>query len=193
MIEEEQLKRNLEEDDEVLNIINNSTNFKKLKETNEDIVMSIIENSINNNNETETDLNDQANNDQTNNGEEDEILNIIDNSINNKNEQANNNEEAEENTEILVDENSLKLEKLVPKAAIHQVETEDGCLHEVVTPIDVEYKPLRNFFKNEHFKPAKEYPFAVDPFQREAILCIENNQSVLVSAHTSAGKLFEFI
>ena len=32
------------------------------------------------------------------------------------------------------------------------------------------------------------YPFVLDPFQREALLCIENNQSVLVSAHTSAGK-----
>ncbi|KAH9510605.1 Exosome RNA helicase MTR4 [Dermatophagoides farinae] len=28
----------------------------------------------------------------------------------------------------------------------------------------------------------------IDSFQKEAILCIENNQSVLVSAHTSAGK-----
>lgn len=36
--------------------------------------------------------------------------------------------------------------------------------------------------------PAKEYTFVLDPFQKEAILCIENNQSVLVSAHTSAGK-----
>jgi ATP-dependent RNA helicase DOB1 len=37
-------------------------------------------------------------------------------------------------------------------------------------------------------KPAKEYKFTLDPFQRQAILCIEHNQSVLVSAHTSAGK-----
>jgi ATP-dependent RNA helicase DOB1 len=37
-------------------------------------------------------------------------------------------------------------------------------------------------------QPAKEYPFILDPFQTESILCIENNQSVLVSAHTSAGK-----
>uniref|UniRef100_A0A182T4D2 Helicase ATP-binding domain-containing protein n=1 Tax=Anopheles maculatus TaxID=74869 RepID=A0A182T4D2_9DIPT len=37
-------------------------------------------------------------------------------------------------------------------------------------------------------KPAKEYAFVLDPFQKEAILCIENSQSVLVSAHTSAGK-----
>ena len=37
-------------------------------------------------------------------------------------------------------------------------------------------------------EPAKSYPFTLDPFQSQAILCIENNQSVLVSAHTSAGK-----
>lgn len=36
--------------------------------------------------------------------------------------------------------------------------------------------------------PAKEYAFVLDPFQKEAIQCIENDQSVLVSAHTSAGK-----
>lgn len=28
----------------------------------------------------------------------------------------------------------------------------------------------------------------LDPFQREALRCLENYQSVLVSAHTSAGK-----
>uniref|UniRef100_A0A4W3K7U3 RNA helicase n=1 Tax=Callorhinchus milii TaxID=7868 RepID=A0A4W3K7U3_CALMI len=33
-----------------------------------------------------------------------------------------------------------------------------------------------------------EYPFILDAFQREAISCMDNNQSVLVSAHTSAGK-----
>ena len=39
----------------------------------------------------------------------------------------------------------------------------------------------------EH-KPAKVYPFTLDPFQRRAIECLERNESVLVSAHTSAGK-----
>jgi ATP-dependent RNA helicase DOB1 len=39
----------------------------------------------------------------------------------------------------------------------------------------------------EH-KPAKTYPFTLDPFQRRAIECLERNESVLVSAHTSAGK-----
>ena len=30
--------------------------------------------------------------------------------------------------------------------------------------------------------------FSIDPFQSRAVLCIENDQSVLVAAHTSAGK-----
>ncbi|ODV61304.1 ATP-dependent RNA helicase MTR4 [Ascoidea rubescens DSM 1968] len=36
--------------------------------------------------------------------------------------------------------------------------------------------------------PAKEYPFELDTFQKDAIFCIEAEESVLVSAHTSAGK-----
>ena len=37
-------------------------------------------------------------------------------------------------------------------------------------------------------KPAKTYPFTLDPFQTTAISCIQRNESVLVAAHTSAGK-----
>lgn len=37
-------------------------------------------------------------------------------------------------------------------------------------------------------KPAKEYPFPLDPFQAQAIGYIEKEESVLVAAHTSAGK-----
>ncbi|KAK3094224.1 ATP-dependent RNA helicase mtr4, partial [Teratosphaeriaceae sp. CCFEE 6253] len=37
-------------------------------------------------------------------------------------------------------------------------------------------------------KPAREYPFTLDPFQEVSIASIERNESVLVSAHTSAGK-----
>uniref|UniRef100_A0A1A9WQF9 Helicase ATP-binding domain-containing protein n=1 Tax=Glossina brevipalpis TaxID=37001 RepID=A0A1A9WQF9_9MUSC len=37
-------------------------------------------------------------------------------------------------------------------------------------------------------KPAKCYPFVLDPFQKDGILCIDNQQSVLVSANNSAGK-----
>ncbi|XP_077267887.1 exosome RNA helicase Mtr4 isoform X2 [Temnothorax americanus] len=57
-------------------------------------------------------------------------------------------------------------------------------MHEIAIPPNQEYVPL----EHQQDKPAKEYKFILDPFQKEAILCIENNQSVLVSAHTSAGK-----
>ncbi|GJP60249.1 hypothetical protein CLOP_g17460 [Closterium sp. NIES-67] len=63
------------------------------------------------------------------------------------------------------------------------------CLHEVAYPKgwklptskEAARKPLPE-------KPAKEYPFKLDPFQEEAVRCLEANESVLVSAHTSAGK-----
>ena len=35
---------------------------------------------------------------------------------------------------------------------------------------------------------AKEYKFTLDSFQQTAIECLERNESVLVAAHTSAGK-----
>lgn len=37
-------------------------------------------------------------------------------------------------------------------------------------------------------KPAKEYNFSLDAFQRESVKCLERDESVLVAAHTSAGK-----
>ena len=37
-------------------------------------------------------------------------------------------------------------------------------------------------------EPAKTYKFTLDSFQSRSVLCLENDQSVLVSAHTSAGK-----
>lgn len=37
-------------------------------------------------------------------------------------------------------------------------------------------------------EPAKVYPFKLDSFQQEAVNYIDNDESVLVAAHTSAGK-----
>lgn len=84
--------------------------------------------------------------------------------------------------EGLVDD--INLDEIAKRITIHTVETLGACTHEVAVPPNMEYVPL----KASTGKPAKEYPFALDPFQKEAIICIENNQSVLVSAHTSAGK-----
>jgi len=84
------------------------------------------------------------------------------------------------------DEHTLD-EKLLlagPRIAIHSLDTNGQCTHEVAVPPDSDYAPLRPY----NGEPAKEYPFVLDPFQNEAILCLQNSQSVLVSAHTSAGK-----
>lgn len=58
------------------------------------------------------------------------------------------------------------------------------CSHEVALPEDwVEPPPPATV------KPAaRTYPFTLDPFQKESIECLEKGQSVLVAAHTSAGK-----
>ncbi|XP_022194420.1 exosome RNA helicase MTR4 [Nilaparvata lugens] len=77
----------------------------------------------------------------------------------------------------------INLDNLSSRVKVITVETVEKCVHELAIPPDMEYVPLRPLGT-----PAKEYPFILDPFQKEAILCIDNNQSVLVSAHTSAGK-----
>lgn len=72
----------------------------------------------------------------------------------------------------------------LPRIAVHTIETVESCTHEVAVPPNQDYVPLEAL-KGE---PSRTYSFILDPFQKEAILCIDNNQSVLVSAHTSAGK-----
>ncbi|XP_010723725.1 exosome RNA helicase MTR4-like [Meleagris gallopavo] len=84
--------------------------------------------------------------------------------------------------DVTSEDNSLA--DLMPHVKVQAVETVEGCTHEVALPADEEFTGL----KPRTGKPAKEYPFSLDAFQREAILCVDNNQSVLVSAHTSAGK-----
>lgn len=77
-----------------------------------------------------------------------------------------------------------KLLELGPRIAIHSLDTLEQCVHEVAVPPSADYVELRP----PTAPPAKEYPFVLDPFQNRAILCLQNSQSVLVSAHTSAGK-----
>lgn len=55
----------------------------------------------------------------------------------------------------------------------------------MAVPQNMDYVPLQT---KEGAIPAKSYDFRLDSFQVQAIKCIDNNQSVLVSAHTSAGK-----
>lgn len=58
--------------------------------------------------------------------------------------------------------------------------------HQVALPPDYDYVPLSQHKSPE--KPARTWPFELDPFQKVSIQSIERGESVLVSAHTSAGK-----
>uniref|UniRef100_A0A1I7TDH5 Superkiller viralicidic activity 2-like 2 n=1 Tax=Caenorhabditis tropicalis TaxID=1561998 RepID=A0A1I7TDH5_9PELO len=76
-------------------------------------------------------------------------------------------------------------EEQMENIIVHTIRTDnENCTHEVAIPPNTTFSEL----KQSAAEPAKYYPFQLDAFQKQAILCIENNQSVLVSAHTSAGK-----
>ncbi|KAJ3935421.1 MAG: rRNA-processing arch domain-containing protein [Lentinula lateritia] len=58
--------------------------------------------------------------------------------------------------------------------------------HQVAVPPGYPYIPI-----SQHVppvKPDREYKFELDPFQKVSVHAIQRNESVLVSAHTSAGK-----
>ncbi len=58
--------------------------------------------------------------------------------------------------------------------------------HQVALPPDYPYIPISEHKSPE--TPARTWPFTLDPFQQVSIASIERSESVLVSAHTSAGK-----
>ncbi|VAH27657.1 unnamed protein product [Triticum turgidum subsp. durum] len=68
-----------------------------------------------------------------------------------------------------------------------------SCIHEVAVPNDYDLskdEAVHGTLSNPAFngEMAKTYPFQLNPFQSISIACLERNESVLVSAHTSAGK-----
>ncbi|PQP94000.1 hypothetical protein Pyn_34789 [Prunus yedoensis var. nudiflora] len=63
-----------------------------------------------------------------------------------------------------------------------------ACLHDVSYPEDFVVPPSSSASAGEASEPAKTFEFTLDPFQSEAIKCLEKAESVMVSAHTSAGK-----
>lgn len=57
-----------------------------------------------------------------------------------------------------------------------------SCLHDVCYPESyVPTRPSASRLAGEKPKPAKEFPFELDPFQSEAIKCLDNGESVMVS------------
>uniref|UniRef100_A0A5B6ZSD7 RNA helicase n=1 Tax=Davidia involucrata TaxID=16924 RepID=A0A5B6ZSD7_DAVIN len=67
------------------------------------------------------------------------------------------------------------------------------CVHEVAVPsgyTSSKDESINGTLSNPVYngEMAKTYPFILDPFQQVSVACLERNESVLVSAHTSAGK-----
>ena len=58
--------------------------------------------------------------------------------------------------------------------------------HQVALPPGYDYVPLSEHKPPE--TPARTWDFTLDPFQQVSIASIERGESILVSAHTSAGK-----
>ncbi|MCO5605788.1 hypothetical protein L7F22_059972 [Adiantum nelumboides] len=84
--------------------------------------------------------------------------------------------------------NSSPVNKEQRSSTMEVESTEYTCLHEVSYPPDSSPASSSRRSSSSSSKPAREYPFTLDPFQQEAIRCLETGESVLVSAHTSAGK-----
>ncbi len=80
----------------------------------------------------------------------------------------------------------LKHQVCVSKKNRRPSECTPKVRHQVAVPPGYNYIPI-----SKHVPPAKphrEYKFELDPFQKVSIYAIQRNESVLVSAHTSAGK-----
>ena len=58
--------------------------------------------------------------------------------------------------------------------------------HQVALPPNWDYTPISQHIPEN--PSVRTYPFTLDPFQKLATYSIERGESVLVSAHTSAGK-----
>jgi ATP-dependent RNA helicase DOB1 len=88
--------------------------------------------------------------------------------------------EQEAEREVAATSGFAKVEEGEKMKLVHQVR------HQVALPKDYPYIPISSHVPAD--PPARTYKFTLDPFQRVAVNSIERNESVLVSAHTSAGK-----
>ncbi|KAJ5080720.1 exosome RNA helicase mtr4 [Anaeramoeba ignava] len=102
-----------------------------------------------------------------------------------KNNLENENKEDEDDEDSLIEKE--KIDKTI-SAEIGEVFIEN-CLHEVSLPEGYDIKGNEDIFNPIYpQEPARNYPFKLDPFQKTGIACLNRGDSVIVSAHTSAGK-----
>ena len=90
-----------------------------------------------------------------------------------------------ENNNIDNEEIDIKINNIPDKEVKIITQKFEGGFHELIYPINI---PQPDNKIKEIKTPATTYPFKLDQFQEKSIICLENHQSVLVSAHTSAGK-----
>ncbi|KIV99295.1 uncharacterized protein PV09_09062 [Verruconis gallopava] len=101
---------------------------------------------------------------------------------------------APEEGPIVADEFETDQAREVAASAGLQASTQDApavvlhhqVRHQVSLPPNFDYVPISQHKPPE--QPARTYPFTLDPFQQVSVYSIQRNESVLVSAHTSAGK-----
>ncbi|XP_057750670.1 DExH-box ATP-dependent RNA helicase DExH10 isoform X1 [Arachis stenosperma] len=98
--------------------------------------------------------------------------------------------QSERTTEISTQTKTPEPQKPTPKKPRSSART---CVHEVAVPSgynSTKDESLHGTLSNPVYNGpmAKTYPFTLDPFQSVSVACLERNESVLVSAHTSAGK-----
>nr|CDS31957.1 DNA RNA helicase C terminal [Hymenolepis microstoma] len=93
--------------------------------------------------------------------------------------------EIEEVQGLEVDEGKVDPETAATlEMRLRQARNPDTKAYAVLESSGEKLPPLRELVP----EPAFEWPFELDTFQKQAIVCLENNRSVLVAAHTSAGK-----
>lgn len=86
-----------------------------------------------------------------------------------------------------------KQEASVQESASKRRNLSRTCVHEVAVPSGYASNKEESIHGTlgdpiYNGERAKTYPFKLDPFQEISVACLERNESVLVSAHTSAGK-----
>ncbi|PHH53428.1 ATP-dependent RNA helicase mtr4 [Ceratocystis fimbriata CBS 114723] len=72
--------------------------------------------------------------------------------------------------------------------AAEPIKLSHNIAHQVALPPDLEYEYIPISQHKPPAEPARTYPFKLDPFQAYSVASIERDESVLVAAHTSAGK-----
>ena len=68
-------------------------------------------------------------------------------------------------------------------ASLNTLEESVACIHDVSYPEGYEPRSSCSSSPRKDSKPAKEFPFTLDPFQSEAIKCLDAEESVMVSSH----------